>query len=401
MISSLPLPDANALATSRLLEDRIRAEIDAKGGWISFARFMELALYEPGLGYYSAGAAKLGADPRDGSDFTTAPELSPLFARALARPVAQVLATSAPEILEFGGGSGKLAADVLLELERINALPERYALLEVSADLRARQEVTLAARAPHLAARVVWLDALPERIAGAVIGNEVLDALPVQWVVRKDAGWFERGVCVDGVQAFAYLDLPAGAGLQETIAEELGSVPRLIEGYQTEIHGPASAFVATLVERMADDRTTAWFIDYGFPASEYYHPQRDQGTLMAHYRHRAHADLLRWPGLQDLSVHVNFSAIASAVRAAGGEVRGYASQAAFLIDCGIAALLDGTAGDAVRWVPQAAALQTRLSEAEMGELFKVIAIGRRTDAEPAEPADSPIGFGTSDRRDSL
>ena len=401
MSSSLPLPDANALATSRLLEDRIRAEIDAKGGWISFARFMELALYEPGLGYYSAGAAKLGADPRDGSDFTTAPELSPLFARALARPVAQVLAASAPEILEIGGGSGKLAADLLLELERINALPERYALLEVSADLRARQKAMLAARAPHLAARVVWLDALPERIAGAVIGNEVLDALPVQWVVRKDAGWFERGVCVDGVQAFAYLDLPAGAGLQETIAEELGSVPRLIEGYQTEIHGPASAFVATLVERMADDRTTAWFIDYGFPASEYYHPQRDQGTLMAHYRHRAHAGLLRWPGLQDLSAHVNFSAIASAVRAAGGEVRGYASQAAFLIDCGIAALLDGTAGDAACWAPQAAALQMLLSEAEMGELFKVIAIGRRTDAEPAEPADSPIGFGTSDRRDSL
>ena len=393
MSSSLPLPDADALAISRLLLDRIRAEIDAAGGWISFARFMDLALYEPGLGYYSAGAAKLGADPRDGSDFTTAPELSPLFARALARPVAEVLAASAPEILEFGGGSGKLAAELLLELERLDALPERYAVLEVSADLRARQATMLATRAPHLGARVVWLASLPERIAGAVIGNEVLDALPVQSVVQKDAGWLERGVCVDAEQALAYSDRPSSIGLQTMIAQTLRSAPRRADGYQTEIHGAASAFVTTLVERMADDRTTAWFIDYGFPASEYYHPQRNQGTLMAHYRHRAHGDLLRWPGLQDLTAHVNFSGIASAVRAAGGEVVGYANQAAFLIDCGIATLLEGNAGDAARWAPQAAALQTLLSEAEMGELFKVIAFGKR--------ADAPIGFRTSNRRDTL
>ena len=398
MISSLPLPDADALATSRLVEARIRAEIDTNGGWISFARFMELALYEPGLGYYSAGAAKLGADPCDGSDFTTAPELTPLFARALARPVAEVLAASVPEVLEFGGGSGKLAADLLLELERFGVLPERYALAEVSADLRARQAATLATRAPHLAARVVWLDALPERIAGAVIGNEVLDALPVQWVVQKDVGWFERGVCIDAAQALAYSDRPASVGLQTMIAQALGSAQHCADRYQTEVHGAASALVATLVERMADDGTTAWFIDYGFPANEYYHPQRDQGTLMAHYRHRAHGDLLRWPGLQDLTAHVNFSGIASAVRAAGGEVVGYASQAAFLIDCGIATLLEGDAGDAERWAPQAAALQTLLSEAEMGELFKVIAFGKRTDAERADP---PIGFRTSDRGDAL
>lgn len=394
MTELLPLPSPYALEISKALEHRIRDEIENSGGWIPFARFMELALYAPGLGYYSAGAAKLGTDPEDGSDFTTAPEMTPLFARALARPIAAILARSAPEILEFGAGSGKLAADLLQELERLDALPTRYALLEVSADLRERQSATLALRVPHLAARLVWLDSMPERIAGVVLGNEVLDAMPVQCIVRQNDSWCERGVGLDHRQALAYAIRPAGKALSTAILAAIPNAAGLPDGYLSEIHGAASAFIHTVVERLVDDGgTTALFIDYGFPAHEYYHPQRNTGTLMAHYRHRAHGDLLRLPGLQDLTAHVDFSAIAAAARNAQGRVLGYASQAEFLIDCGIATLLEGTAGDAARWGPQASALQKLLSEAEMGELFKVIALGKGSVAPP--------GFVHHDRSDAL
>ena len=394
MTELLPLPSPHALEISKALEHRIRDEIENSGGWIPFARFMELALYAPGLGYYSAGAAKLGADPDDGSDFTTAPEMTPLFARALARPVAEILLRSVPEILEFGGGSGKLAADLLQELDRLGALPTRYALLEVSADLRARQAEALALRVPHLADRVVWLESLPERIAGVVLGNEVLDAMPVQCVVRQGDAWCERGIALDHTRALAYATRPAEPELSNAIRAAIPHAASLPDDYLTEIHGAASAFIHTVVERMVDDGgTTALFIDYGFPAHEYYHPQRNTGTLMAHYRHRAHGDLLRWPGLQDLTAHVDFSAIATAARNAGGGVLGYSSQARFLIGCGIATLLEGAAADAAHWAPQVSALQKLLSEAEMGELFKVIALGKGSVA--------PIGFAHHDRSNAL
>ena len=390
--TSLPEPSPEAAAISARLHALIRDEIDAHDGWISFARYMELALYAPGLGYYSAGAAKLGSDPRDGSDFTTAPELTPLFARALARPVAEVLKGANASVLELGGGSGKLAADLLLELETLDALPARYDMLDVSADLRERQAATLARRAPHLKDRVRWLDALPETIDGVVIGNEVLDAMPVDCVVRARDAWLERGIVIDAEGALSYRDRPAPPALHDAIRSAVPDADALAIGYVTEVNRTASAFVQTIVARLSA-RSTMLMIDYGFPASEYFHPQRSGGTLMAHYRHRSTPDVLARVGLQDITAHVDFSALARAARASGGQVIGYTSLASFLLECGILELIDATPHDAKRWAPQAAALQKLLSEAEMGELFKVIAIAR---------TDRPsIGVAQSDRRAAL
>jgi SAM-dependent MidA family methyltransferase len=377
-----------ALAISARLTASIEREIEAAGGWIPFSRFMELALYAPGLGYYSAGAAKVGRSPADGSDFVTAPELTPLFARALARPVAEVLADGGTTLVELGGGSGRLAADLLRELESLERLPAQYLLLDVSADFRARQAATLAQEVPHLADRVRWLDALPDRIDGVVLGNEVLDALPVDIVVRHGGGWQTRGV----VHGLAFGDREAPADVLESIGQTIPDADLLAEGYFTEVHPAARALVGTIVGRLTD-RSAMLLIDYGFPASEYYHPQRSTGTLMAHRRHRASVDLLSGPGLRDLTAHVDFSAVAAAGREAGGSLIGYTSQAAFLIDCGIADLLRGDAAAMVDWAPQAAALQRLLSEAEMGELFKVIGLARG-------PRDL-IGFQRSDRREAL
>ena len=390
----VPLPEpshAAATVSARLLA-LIRDEIDRQGGWISFARFMELALYAPGLGYYSAGAAKLGSDPRDGSDFITAPELTPLFARALARPLANLLRDTKGAILELGGGSGKLAADLLLELDALDALPLRYEMLEVSADLRERQATTLARCVPHLQDRVRWLDTLPETIDGVILGNEVLDALPVDCVVRTSDAWLERGIAVDDKGTLKYRDRVAPEMLTDAIRRAVPDAGALVVGYTTEVHRAASALVGSLVARMSD-RSTMFMIDYGFPAREYFHSQRSGGTLMAHYRHRATADVLARVGLQDVTAHVDFSAVARAAGDAGGVVAGYTSLASFLLDCGILELIDSAPDDVRQWAPQAAALQKLLSEAEMGELFKVIAIARMQ--------GSVTGFESSDRRDSL
>lgn len=390
--TALPEPSREAAAISARLLAIIREEIDRQGGWIPFARFMDLALHAPGLGYYSAGAAKLGSDPRDGSDFITAPELTPLFARALARPVANALRDTKGAIIELGGGSGKLAADLLLELESMGALPLRYEMLEVSADLRERQAATLARRAPHLQDRVRWLDTLPEIIDGVILGNEVLDALPVDCVVRTGDDWLERGIAVDDRGALIYRDRPALAMLAAAIRRAIPDAGALAIGYTTEVHRAASALVGALVARMSD-RSTMLMIDYGFPASEYFHSQRSGGTLMAHYRHRSTPDVLARVGLQDVTAHVDFSAIARAARDAGGFVAGYTSLASFLLDCGILELIDAAPDDVRQWAPQAAALQKVLSEAEMGELFKVIAITRGQ--------RFVRGFESSDRRASL
>ena len=380
-----------ASETSARLRALIDRQIDAAGGWIPFSRFMELALYAPGLGYYSAGAAKVGRHPASGSDFVTAPELTPLFARALARPVAEGLAAGGSTILELGGGSGRLAADLLLELERLEALPSRYLLLDVSADFRERQAATVARMAPHLADRVEWIDALPDRIDGVIVGNEVLDALPVELVVREGGAWRTRGV-ETRESGLVFADRASTEAVAAVVDLSTRAVAPLPDGYLTEVHPALRGLVGTLVDRMSD-ASVMLMIDYGFPASEYYHPQRAGGTLMAHRRHRASSDLLAFPGLQDLTSHVDFSAVAQAATGAGATVIGYTSQAAFLIDCGIADLLRGDAANAATWAPQAAALQILLSEAEMGELFKVIGIGRH--------ARDLTGFRRSDRRGGL
>jgi len=381
---SLPTPAPDAAAHSERVSAHIRDEIARAGGWISFARYLELALYAPGLGYYAAGATKFGL----AGDFTTAPELSSLFGRSLARLLGQVLRDTGGDVLEIGAGSGKLAADLLLELEKLGALPTRYLILELSAELKARQRDTLSARAPRLLPRVDWLDRLPQTFSGAVLGNEVLDAMPVHIVVRREGVLHERGVVAQEA-GFAWSERRCeSAGLRRA-ADALA----LPDGYLTEINLAAPAFVASLAERLR--RGVILLIDYGFGRGEYYHPQRAKGTLMCHYRHHAHDDPFLWPGLQDITAHVDFSAVAEAGTGVGLDLLGYATQANFLIDCGITELLGETSpADVAAYLPLANQAQRLLSPAEMGELFKVIALGKGIDADL-------IGFSRGDQRHRL
>jgi SAM-dependent MidA family methyltransferase len=382
-MSDLPTPPAEALAHSEKLTALIRDEIAANAGWIPFAHYMELALYAPGLGYYTAGARKLG---REG-DFTTAPEMTPLYGQTLARQAAEVLESGLDQILEIGAGSGALAAALLTELERLERLPRIYYILELSPDLRERERDLLALKVPHLLERVIWLNRLPTLYQGLIIANEVLDAMPVHLVRTGAAGMEEAGVTLNGA-AFAWAWRPAEAELRSA-AETL----RLPLGYQTEIQLVACGFVRTLAQSMA--RGVILLIDYGFPAHEYYHAERSAGTLMCHYRHRAHADPFFLPGLQDITSHIDFSAVAQAGGEAGLELLGYTGQAQFLINCGITDIMLRTPPEnAAAYLPQAAAAQQLLSPSEMGELFKVIALGK-------DYAAALIGFAAGDRRTSL
>jgi SAM-dependent MidA family methyltransferase len=382
-MSELPTPPAEALAHSERLTALIGEEIAASGGWISFARYMELALYAPALGYYTAGARKLG---REG-DFITAPEMTPLYGQTLARQAAEVLESGLDQILEIGAGSGALAAALLTELERLDRLPRNYYILELSPDLRERERDLLALKVPQLLERVIWLNRLPTLYQGLIIGNEVLDAMPAHLVRTGTAGVEEAGVVLQG-GAFAWAWRPAAAELRAA-AEAL----RLPPGYQTEIQLVACAFVSTLAQSMA--RGVILLIDYGFPAHEYYHAQRAEGTLMCHYRHRAHTDPFFLPGLQDITSHIDFSAVAHAGEEAGLELLGYTGQAQFLINCGITDIMLRTPPEnAAAYLPQAAAAQQLLSPSEMGELFKVIALGK----DYAAPL---VGFASGDRRRAL
>jgi SAM-dependent MidA family methyltransferase len=362
----LPPPTAPAVAHSRQLTQRLAREIEAAGGWIDFARYMEGALYTPGLGYYSGGAAKLGGE----GDFVTAPELTPLFGATLARQVAQILEYAPGDVLELGAGSGRLAADLLVALDEVGRLPERYRILEPSADLRERQAQSAAALPPALRGRIEWLERLPDAIAGVVLANEVLDALPVHLLVWSGDGVRERGVTRRG-EAFAFEDRPLAQGALLERARVIAPPPP----YLSEIGLAAPALIASLAERLA--RGALLFIDYGFGSAEYYHVQRSRGTLMCHYRHRAHEDPLFLPGLQDITAHVDFGAVARAGEAAGLELLGYTTQAHFLVNLGITELLARTPPEqARRYLPLAAQAHKLLSPAEMGELFKVIALGR-------------------------
>jgi len=357
------LAESGATADSGRLVIRISEEIDAAGGWIPFDRFMQLALYEPGLGYYAAKPAKIGPH----GDFVTAPEISPLFARALAAQVAQAFEHLPRQLLEFGAGSGALAAGLIGELERLGAGPQSYSIVEVSADLKAVQRVRL--RQATGATRVRWLDAPPTDFEGVIVANEVLDVMPVKLFARRGAVTLELGVQAEG-GALRMAERPAGAQLCEAVARIEADVGPLPDGYVSEVGLVAQAWTATLARWLR--RGVALLIDYGFPRREYYHPQRAMGTLMCHFRHRAHDDPLWLPGLNDITAHVDFTAIAQCAREAGLEVLGYTSQARFLLDCGLLELLRDAPADPTS---SAAALRL-LSEAEMGELLKVLAVGR-------------------------
>jgi SAM-dependent MidA family methyltransferase len=382
-MSDFPLPSVEALAHSEKLAALIRSDVANHGGWIAFARYMELALYAPGLGYYTAGARKLG---REG-DFVTAPEMTPLYGQTLARQAAEVLDAGLDHILEIGAGSGALAAALLAELERMDRLPRHYYILEVSPDLRERERDLLALKVPHLVERVIWINQLPTLYSGLIIANEVLDAMPAHIVRSGASGLEEAGVALNA-EAFVWAWRPAGAALLAAAA-----ALALPEGYRTEVQLVACAFVRTVAQAMA--RGVILLIDYGFPAHEYYHAERSEGTLMCHYRHRAHADPFFLPGLQDITSHVDFSALARAGAETGLELLGYTGQAQFLINCGITDIMLRTnPEDAAAYLPQAAAAQQLLSPSEMGELFKVLAFGK----DYAAPL---VGFASGDRSASL
>ncbi|WP_300453822.1 SAM-dependent methyltransferase [Accumulibacter sp.] len=385
--ASLPAPTADALEHSQALSGHIAARIADADGWIGFDRFMQLALYTPGLGYYSGGARKFGAP----GDFVTAPELGPLFGQTIAAQVVQLLALGAPHIIEAGAGSGQLAVDLLRELERRAVLPETYGILELSGELRARQQAILGRDAPHLLSRVHWLDALPERFAGLLLANEVLDAMPAHLVCWNEGSIAERGVGLDGGR-FVWLDRPAGGRLLER-ARELAAECAIPPGYLSEISLVAPAWVtewASVLEQGA-----LLLIDYGFPRHEYYHPQRDSGTLMCHYRHHAHGEPFFLPGLQDITVHVDFTAIAEAGCEAGLDLLGYTTQANFLFNCGLTEVLARTPiSDPGRYLPLANTAQKLVSPAEMGDIFKVIAFGKGI-------KEAPLGFLAGDRSVTL
>ncbi len=357
-VNTLPQPDAAARAASDALLARIAQELKASGNWMSFARYMALALHAPGLGYYASGNAKFGA----AGDYVTAPELGTLFARTLARQVAELLAPG-DAVLEFGAGSGALA-DALLEALAALGVRPQYLILEPSAELAARQRARL--RAP---AR--WIDTLPEAFQGVVIANEVLDVMPVHTLTWTPQAVLERGVCIDEGR-LAWRERPAAG---EVLAAARALPIEVHERYESELNLAARAWIRTLAEHVV--RGVVFVIDYGFPAREYYHAQRSQGTLMCHYRHRAHGDPFFLPGLQDITTHVDFSALAQAAADAGLDLLGYTGQAQFLVNCGITELLgEVDANDVRRYAPLAAEAQTLLSPTEMGELFKVIAFGR-------------------------
>ncbi|MFO1312471.1 MAG: SAM-dependent methyltransferase [Burkholderiales bacterium] len=357
----LPLPDAAGEAQSARVVASLRERLEAGGGWIPFADYMQHVLYAPGLGYYAAGARKLGAE----GDFTTAPEMTPLFGQALAAPVAAILhASGVRTVLEFGAGSGALARDVL------RALPDvRYRILEVSPDLRERQRTTLL----PFASRVEWLDRLPDAVEGVVLMNEVLDAVPPHVIARRGGEWLERGVAWDG--ALCWSDRP----LQEGALRRLATARFPATGdYTSEINPAAEALVRSVAMRVR--RGALVVIDYGFPRAEYYHPQRSAGTLMGHYRHRAHDDPFLWPGLSDLTAHVDFTAVAEAGVAGGLRVAAYTSLAAFLVGAGILEDLAQVGEPTSQaYLREAAAVQRLLSPAEMGELFKVIVLTEKGD----------------------
>ena len=355
---------------------------------MGFDRFMERALYTPGLGYYSSGKAILGHGPGDGSDFVTAPELTPLFGEVLARQLLQALqATQTREIWEFGAGSGALAEQLLGELgDRI----DRYTIMEVSAHLRDRQHARLLHAHPELVHKVVWADSLPGQIEAVLVGNEVLDAMPVRLLCWSGQAWLERGVALDATGDFIWQDRAVEGGLRPPTTHADGEYAG---GHLTELHEQAQAFVRSLAACVS--RGAAFFIDYGFPEREYHLPQRHGGTVMCHRGHQSDPDPLRDVGDKDLTAHVDFTAVALAAQEAGWEVLGYTSQGRFLSNCGLGEALART-GQALGLadIRSRSALQMLVAEHEMGELFKVLGLVKG-------PWFEAIGFAHGDRTHTL
>lgn len=434
-MTPLPIPSADALAHSQLLQQHIANTIKSAGGYLSFAQFMDMALYTPSLGYYSAGGQKFGDAVKGGGDFVTAPQMSPLFAHTIANQVAEVLVEikstklndfshmnhvlqhidsmamtpavtqalthdvalndlALGSILELGAGTGNLACDMLLRLHALNQLPAHYYILEVSDHLRQVQLETLQKHLPDtLLEKVIWLQALPQHFNGVIVANEVLDALAVHLVHQTADGLFERGVRLEG-QDFVFSDVPfSTADATQSNIAEYATLLDLPTGYVTEFCPAAHGLVSSLANSLQTGAII--LIDYGFSAREYYHPQRNAGTLMCHYQQLAHTNPLVYVGLQDITAHVDFTKTAQTGIDNGLELSGFCSQAQFLMNCGILDVLsEVSANDIVRYAPLASAAQKLLSPAEMGDLFKVIGF--------TKGLDIPLmGFSSGDKSHTL
>lgn len=387
--SGLPEPDREMLRQSENLVELIAGRIDHAGGRLPFDQFMELALYAPGLGYYSAGSRKFG----ESGDFITAPETSNVFARCLARQCRQVLEEVGGDVLEFGAGSGVLAADLLAELQALGSLPDRYLIVDVSPDLKARQKALLQQRLPAVMDRIFWLDGFPEQgFRGSVIANEVLDAMPVHRF-RVDRGRVQEQY-VEAAGKRLRLQWGEASPLLRAAAEKLlAANPGLPDGFESELNLRSVPWLQAMSGCFAAGLML--IIDYGYSRAEYYHPQRDRGTLMCHYRHRAHPDPLFCPGLQDITAHVDFTALAETALDAGLAVCGYTTQAYFLLSCGLEQLLaESDPGDVKRHLMLTQGVKRLLLPSEMGERFKVLGFTRGLKSQP-------IGFSLKDMRGRL
>ncbi len=380
---SLPEPDADALAHSQKLVARIGQEIKQNGGAISFRRYMEMALYEAGLGYYVAGTHKIGAQ----GDFITAPEISPLYSRCIARQCAEIIQDTQGDILELGAGSGIMAADILLELEKQQALPEHYYILDLSPGLKQRQQHTLQQHAPHLLDRLSWLSGLPENFNGILLGNEVLDAMPVNVFTQQNEQVFEHHVVCEKNQLHEQLR-PANKTLHQQVMAL--NIPHHATPYTSEINPNLQGWFQSIADCL--QQGVVLLIDYGYPHSEYYLPERNKGTLICHYQHLVNEAPLHYPGLQDITASVDFTAVAEAADKAGLKVAGFTSQAAFLSNAGLETYfmqaLDTKPQEQYKLAQQ---VRTLSLPAEMGERFKFIALTKNYD-KPLQ------GFSTLDQR---
>ncbi|MGD9887853.1 MAG: class I SAM-dependent methyltransferase [Halothiobacillaceae bacterium] len=394
---ALPLLEPEVLVHGERVLAFLREQIAQAGGALDFAEFMRLALYAPDLGYYAAGMAKFGA----AGDFVTAPEISPLFARSMARQVAEVLTDvlaglgQDADVLEFGAGSGSLAVELLLALEALQCLPKRYLILEVSASLRIVQRERLARLAPHVQARVVWLDAWPQDFVGVMLGNEVLDAMPVR-ILEVTAGEPLRLAVSDSALGLAWATLPASEEDVRVLTELAAARGEAFaEGYRVEFHPDLQGWVRGVAQSLKQG--VVLLLDYGAAAVELYAPERWMGTLRCHVRHHAHNDPLIYPGLQDITAWVDFSRLARCAKASGLDVLGYTMQAHFLLGCGLAAVYEDAFAHAEREVDRlqlAQGFKTLMMPGEMGERFKVMALGRGVAADLS-------GFGVRDFRGRL
>jgi SAM-dependent MidA family methyltransferase len=388
LLSNLPVLTAEEAHHEAAVRAAVRTAVAAQGGWLSFEDYLRIVLYAPGLGYYSAGSTKIGR----AGDFITAPELSALFGRALARQCAQLLAATGGQVLELGAGTGALAVTLLPALEALGALPERYEILEVSADLRERQRARIGALPGALRSRVCWREELPAQLTGVLLANEVADALPFRRFRVGEQGYLERGVACDAAGELIIAEQPCDEALTEEIGRLAQSLPPWPDGYESELCPLLNPWVRSLSASLA--RGALLLIDYGLPRHEYYHAQRVQGTLRCHFRHRAHEDALLHPGLQDITAWVDFTRLAEAGSEAGLSVAGYCTQAAFLLANGIEGDV-ATEQDRLQRARLAAEARSLLLPGEMGEYFKVMALTRGL------PDVSLRGFALQDLRRTL